>query len=90
VTGRSIPARAELDSIRQGNSEKTGISTGILSDDREFEITSLQSDWTLNLREDRALEIGGIVASFDGRYTYTDSVANVSRPTSACGSTGSR
>jgi outer membrane receptor protein involved in Fe transport len=74
TSGRTLVARSQLDSRRQGTSTKTGVSSGALADSRSFTISTIQSDWSRQLGENLLLHVGGSASALEGRYDYEDDV----------------
>ena len=74
TTGRTLIARTQLDSRRQGASTKTGVSSGTLTDARSFTIATVQSEWSRQLGENLLLHVGGSASTLEGRYDYEDDV----------------
>lgn len=72
LTGGTLLARADLDSVRSGVADQPGIARGSLDDHREFTIDSLQSDWRWRLTGASTLQLGGELRRSDGRYAYRD------------------
>jgi outer membrane cobalamin receptor len=72
VTGASLLARADLESVRVGEAEQPGISTGSLEDRREYTIDSLQTDWSWQASGTMVLQFGGEWRRSQGHYRYED------------------
>jgi outer membrane cobalamin receptor len=72
VTGATLLARADLESVREGEAEQPGISTGSLDDRREHSIDSLQTDWSWQASGATLLQFGGEWRHSKGRYRYQD------------------
>jgi outer membrane receptor protein involved in Fe transport len=72
VTGATLLARADLESVRVGEAEQPGISTGSLEDRREHTIDSLQTDWSWQASGATLLQFGGEWRHSKGRYHYQD------------------
>ena len=72
--GRMLIARTELGSDRAGRTELPGIAAGSLSDERDFNINSLQADawWRPGARS--VLQAGAEWRQMNGQYRYTDDV----------------
>jgi len=73
-SGRTLIARSDLSSTRSGTSMKSGISHGLLSEQKSFLIESLQSDWTETVNSRLVLQFGAIADRVRGRYDYHDEV----------------
>jgi outer membrane receptor protein involved in Fe transport len=71
-TGTTLVAHAKLDSDRRGTSDKPGVSSGFLDDQRSFSITSLQTDWQWNNGDRLALSFGAELRRMRALYRYTD------------------
>ena len=74
LSGNVIWAHTELDSERAGNTNKSGISTGMLQEFKNFSIDSVQSDWSWHLGKRLNLSFGGAVTLARGRYRYADHI----------------
>ena len=72
VTGATLLARADLESVRVGEAEQPGISTGSLEDRREHTIDSLQTDWSWRLRARRSCSSAESGGAARGSYRYQD------------------
>jgi outer membrane receptor protein involved in Fe transport len=72
VTGATLLARADLESVREGEAEQPGISTGSLDDRREHSIDSLQTDWSWQASGATLLQFGGEWRHSKARYRYQD------------------
>ena len=72
VTGATLFARTDLDSVREGEAEQPGISSGSLEDRREHTIDSLQTDWSWQASAATLLQLGGEWRHSKGRYRYQD------------------
>lgn len=72
LTGSTIIARTDIESVRTGAAEQPGISQGTLDDRREFAIQSVQTDWSWQAPNDLMLLFGGEWRHSDGRYHYRD------------------
>jgi hypothetical protein len=72
--GRVLASHTRLASERNGTSELPGVESGSLSDERDFEINSLQADgwWRVGARS--LLQAGAEWRAQSGRYLYSDSV----------------
>ena len=70
--GSVVVARSELDSDRSGSVDQPGIASGELTDQREFSIESVQTDWSLARNDSLAFAFGGEWRHMDGRYDYSD------------------
>ena len=72
--GRILAAHTRLASERTGTSELPGVEEGSLSDERDFEINSLQADgwWRIGARS--LLQAGAEWREQSGRYVYSDEV----------------
>ena len=72
VTGATLLARADLESVRVGEAEQPGISTGSLEDRRQHTIDSLQTDWSWQASGATLLQFGGEWRRSEGHYRYQD------------------
>lgn len=72
LTGSTIVAHTELESVRIGVAEQPGISRGTLEDRREFNVRSLQTDWSWLAPNAAVLQFGGEWRHSEGRYQYRD------------------
>jgi outer membrane receptor protein involved in Fe transport len=72
VTGATLLARAELESVREGEAEQPGISSGSLADRRRHTIDSLQTEWSWQASGTTLLQFGGEWRRSQGRYSYQD------------------
>jgi outer membrane receptor protein involved in Fe transport len=72
VAGATLLARADLESVREGEAEQPGISTGSLADRREHTIDSLQTDWSWQASAAMLLQFGGEWRHSNGHYRYQD------------------
>jgi outer membrane cobalamin receptor len=72
VTGATLLARADLESVRKGEAEQPGISSGSLEDRREHTIDSLQTDWSWQAFGPTLLQFGGEWRRSQGSYRYQD------------------
>jgi len=72
--GATLLSHTELGTDRSGTSEKSGILSGSLLDEREFRLESLQSDWTWSGTERWHAQFGGSATRSRGRYDYADEV----------------
>jgi outer membrane receptor protein involved in Fe transport len=72
LTGSTIVARTDLESVRSGEAEQPGISRGALEDRREFAVQSLQTDWSWRAPNTAVLQFGGEWRHSEGRYQYRD------------------
>ena len=72
LTGNLLIARTDLVSERLGRADQAGIGRGTLTDERAFSINSLQTEWTVLLRENLLLQFGGEWRDMHGRYDYRD------------------
>jgi outer membrane cobalamin receptor len=72
VTGATLLARANLESVREGEAEQPGISSGSLEDRREHTIDSLQTDWSWQASGGTLLQFGGEWRHNQGHYRYQD------------------
>ena len=77
LQGNTLLAHATLSGDRSGVSDKEGISAGRLVDRRDFEIDSVQSDWSWRPRAAGRwlVQFGGTFDRSRGRYDYEDEVA---------------
>lgn len=73
LTGSTIVARTEIESVRRGDAEQPGISRGELDDRREFVVQSLQTDWSWSTPNAAVWQFGAEWRHSDGRYQYQDS-----------------
>lgn len=74
LRGVTLLSRSHLDSQRDGESQKNGISHGSLFDERSFSIETVQTDWSRTLSERLLLQFGGTYDRVRGRYDYHDEV----------------
>ncbi|MGH8865558.1 MAG: TonB-dependent receptor plug domain-containing protein, partial [Burkholderiales bacterium] len=72
--GRMLVARTELDSERFGTAELPGVTTGSLSDERDFSINSIQADGWWRPGAHSVLQVGAEWRQFSGAYRYADEV----------------
>ncbi len=72
VTGATLVARTDLESVREGEAEQPGISSGSLEDRREHTIDSLQTDWSWQASGAMLLQFGGEWRHSKGHYRYHD------------------
>jgi outer membrane cobalamin receptor len=72
LSGATLLARADLESVRVGEAEQPGISSGSLEDRREYSIDSLQSDWSWQASSAALLQFGAEWRGSQGRYRYQD------------------
>ena len=70
--GSVLLARSELDSDRSGSVDQPGIASGELTDQRNFSIESVQTDWSLARSNSLAFAFGAEWRHMDGRYDYRD------------------
>jgi hypothetical protein len=71
-TGATLVSRASFSSDRHGTVNKEGISSGSLSDYREFTIEALQSEWSWQSSDLLLVQFGGVLRNARGRYDYRD------------------
>ncbi|HMB72206.1 MAG TPA: TonB-dependent receptor, partial [Gammaproteobacteria bacterium] len=74
TSGSTLLARTTIDGSRTGESEKSGISAGWLSDLRSFSISTLQSDWSRLVGQRMLLDFGGSISRQHGSYEYDEEV----------------
>jgi outer membrane cobalamin receptor len=72
VTGATLLARSELESVRVGQAQQPGISRGSLEDRRAHRIDSLQTDWSWHASDATFLQFGGEWRRSQGHYRYQD------------------
>jgi hypothetical protein len=72
--GRVLASRTELESERRGSAMLPGVTSGVLSDERQFTIQSLQADGWWRLGEKSLLQAGVEWRRQSGRYEYSDAV----------------
>jgi outer membrane receptor protein involved in Fe transport len=72
TAGRTLIARTRIDSLRQGISDKQGISSGSLRDRRSFSIDSVRSEWSRLIGHRTLLEFGASLTRMRGRYEFGD------------------
>jgi outer membrane cobalamin receptor len=72
VTGATLLARADLESVREGEAKQPGISSGSLADRRRHTIDSLQSEWSWQASSTTLVQFGGEWRRSQGRYSYQD------------------
>jgi outer membrane cobalamin receptor len=75
LSGATIVARAELESVRVGEARQPGISSGSLEDRREHAIEALQTDWSWQASDATVLQFGGEWRHSTGHYRYVDDAA---------------
>ena len=74
VLASFLISRTELDSDRTGRADQSGISEGVLRDERSFSINTVQTDWSWRLGEEMLLSFGGELRDMEGDYAYQDRV----------------
>ena len=74
MTGATTLSSTSIATSRNGTSEKLGVSSGRLDDQRSFAILSLQSEWTRIIGARLMFEFGGSIANMRARYSYHDEV----------------
>ncbi len=72
LTAATLLARTNLESTRQGTVDKPGDSIGSVFDQRDFAITSLQSDWRWAATDNLLVSFGGEWKNLKGDYRYSD------------------
>ncbi|MGH8130809.1 MAG: TonB-dependent receptor plug domain-containing protein, partial [Steroidobacteraceae bacterium] len=72
--GRVLAGHTQLDSERSGSAELPGIASGVLTDERDFTIKSLQADGWWRFGAHSLLQAGAEWREQRGRYDYTDDV----------------
>jgi outer membrane receptor protein involved in Fe transport len=72
LTGSTLLARSDLESVRRGTAEQPGISRGTLDDRREFTVHSFQTDWSLRASDAVTVEFGTEWRHNEGHYHYRD------------------
>lgn len=72
LTGSTLLARSDLESVRHGIAEQPGISRGALDDRRDFTVRSLQTDWSLRASDAVIVEFGAEWRHNEGHYRYRD------------------
>ncbi|MDH3640314.1 MAG: TonB-dependent receptor, partial [Gammaproteobacteria bacterium] len=72
LTSATLLANTKLESTRQGTVDKPGDSIGSVFDDRDFNITSLQSDWRWAANDNLLVSFGAEWKNLRGDYTYAD------------------
>ena len=72
VEGSLHLARLDMDSKRRGTADQEGVSTGSLNDERNFEVTLLQTDWSWRATDRLLVQAGGELRDEDGDYDYQD------------------
>ncbi len=72
LTGSTLLARTDLESVRSGSAEQPGISRGVLDDRRDFTVHSLRTDWSLRAAEAMTVELGAEWRHNEGHYRYRD------------------
>jgi outer membrane receptor protein involved in Fe transport len=73
--GRVLASQTTLDSERIGSADLPGVGSGALSDERHFEIGSLQADGWWRLGAHTLLQAGVEWRAETGRYDYADEAA---------------
>jgi hypothetical protein len=72
LSGSVLLARSALDSVRRGDADQDGVASGMLDDQRDFTIDSLQTDWLWRIQDEMLLQFGGELRDMRGRYDYHD------------------
>lgn len=72
LSGSMLLARSALDSVRRGEADQDGVASGMLDDERDFTIDSLQTDWSWRIQDQMLLLFGGELRNMRGRYDYRD------------------
>lgn len=72
LRGWTLLSHTYINSNRKGTTEKQGISTGSMDDDRTFNIESLESHWRMRVDDRLQLGAGGGLSWSEGDYDYTD------------------
>lgn len=72
LTGSTLLARSDLESVRHGVADQPGISRGALDDRRAFTVYSLQTDWSLRASDAVTFELGAEWRNNEGHYRYRD------------------
>ena len=74
LAGNVIWAHTDLESHRAGSTDQPGVAVGSLSDNRNFSIDSVQTDWSWRALDRLDLRFGASVSLSDGHYQYEDEV----------------
>jgi outer membrane cobalamin receptor len=74
LNGTTLLAHTRLRSGRSGITDQSGVAIGELSDQRSFDIASVQSDWSWRRSDSWLVQLGGDLRSARGRYDYRDNV----------------
>ena len=71
LRGETVLAFSKLRSTRSGSADQPGVGRGSLSDQRSFNVISLQSDWSARITDSTLWRWGGEWRSASGRYDYS-------------------
>ncbi len=74
LRGWTILSHTHIYSRRSGTTDKDGVSTGNLTDNRSFNIESLESNWEWGVNEALQLSAGGGITVSDGDYDFSDEI----------------
>lgn len=74
LNGSGLLAHSTLESHRRGRADQEGVARGTLDDERAFDMTSLQTDWSAQLHDAVLLQFGGEWRRMSGHYDYRDEV----------------
>jgi hypothetical protein len=72
LSGSTLLSRSALDSVRRGAADQDGVASGMLDDERDFTIDTLQTDWSWRIQDQVLLLFGGEFRDMRGRYDYRD------------------
>lgn len=75
IESRTILSAMEIENRRTGISEKPGIITGFLDDDRKFRSLALKQDWDYRLSEHWLISSGFELKRLEADYRYNSSLA---------------
>jgi len=74
LRGWTILSHTHIYSRRSGTTDKGGVSTGNLTDNRSFNIESLESNWEWRVDDALQLSAGGGITVSDGDYDFSDEI----------------
>ncbi len=74
LQGSTMFAHTALETDRSGFTEKEGVSTGSLRDERSFDINTVQTDWSYWWSDTVKLSAGAEFTHSSGDYDYVDEV----------------
>lgn len=70
--GNALLAVSTLETTRRGSTDQPGVARGSLEDRRDFDIYSLQTDWSWRIGERLLGQFGGELRRSEGSYEYRD------------------